>query len=292
MSHYTEKAVIAYDADEAGRKEALRAIPLLEKTGMGVKVVDMGDAKDPDEYLKKYGTDAFRLLLERSENHIEYRLMAIQNNIDMTTDEGRLAYLAAATELLSELESKPESEIYGARVAQSVGVSPEAVQNEVKKKFKIRKEKQRKDLERRVTHPTAAIQPVDKELRYENEYSAVAEEGVIRCIVRDSALMKTIIEMGFSQEEFTSPYLAKVYESLSKRISEGRDIKEALILSELTSSEAASLTSVLQKPEALPQSDKTIREYIGKIRSEKYKTVPPDGNLLLEIKKYKQGLNV
>jgi hypothetical protein len=103
--------------------------------------------------------------------------------------------------------------------------------------------------------------------------------------------MGTIIEMGFSQEEFTSPYLAKVYETLSKRISEGRDIKEALILSELTSSEAASLTGVLQKPEALPHSDKTIKEYIRKIRSEKYKTVTPDGNLLLEIKKYKQGLN-
>ena len=292
MSHYTEKAVIAYDADEAGRKAALRAILLLEKTGMGVKVVDLGDAKDPDEYLKKHGADAFKLLLERSENHIEYRLLAIQNNTDITTDEGRLAYLSAATELLSELESKPESEIYSIRVARTVGISPEAVQNEVRKKFKIRKDKQRKDLERRVSHPLTAVQPADKELRYENEYSAVAEEGVIRCIVRDSTLMKIINEMGFSQEEFTSPFLAKIYESLAKRISEGRELKEALILSELTSSEAARLASVLQKPEAIPHSDKTIREYIKKIRTEKYKTEAPDSNLFLEIMKFKQGLNV
>ena len=289
MSRYTEKVVISYDADEAGRKAALRAIPLLEKTGLAVKVIDMGDSKDPDEYLKKHGADAFKLLLERSENHIEYRLMTIQKNTDMTTDEGRLAYLADATELLSELGSKPESEIYGARVARIVGISPEAVQNEVKKKVKIKKDRQRKDLERQVARPTAAIQPVDKELRYENEYSAVAEEGVLRCIVRDSTIVNTIMELGFSQEEFTSPFLAKVYETLTKRISEGRDIKESLILSELTSNEASRLSSILQKPEALPYSDKTIREYIKKIRTEKYKTDVPDGDLLLEIKKYKQG---
>ena len=290
MSRYTGKAVIAYDADEAGRKAALRAIPLLEKTGMNVKVVDMGASKDPDEFLKTHGTEAFQLLLERSENHIEYRLMSIQNKADMTTDEGRLSYLAEATELLSELGSKPECEVYGVRVARIVGITPEAVLNEVTKKLKIKKDRQRKDLEKRVVHPTAALQPTDRELRYENEYSAVAEEGVIRCIVRDATIMGTIMEMGFSQEEFTSPFLAKVYETLTKRISEGRDTKESLILSELASNEAARLSILLQKPEALPYSDKTIREYITKIRTEKYKKNTPDSDLLMDIRKYKSGI--
>ena len=289
MSRYTEKAVIAYDADEAGHRAALRAIPLLEKTGMNVKVVDTGNAKDPDEYLKKYGADAFKLLLERSENHIEYRLMVIQNKTDMTSDEGRLSYLAAATELLSELENKPEREIYGARVARIVGISPESVQNEIVRKLKARKAKQRKDFERRVARPAGTMQPPDRELRYENEFSAAAEEGVIRCIALDTTLMRTVIEMGFSQEEFTSPFLAKIYETLTKRISEGREIKEALILSDLASNEASRLTSILQKPEALPFSEKTIREYIGKIRMEKFKTDVPDGDLLLEIRKQKQA---
>ena len=289
MSRYTEKTVIAYDADEAGRKAALRAIPLLEKTGMSVKIVDMGTSKDPDEYLKKHGADAFKLLLERSENHIEYRLMMIQNKTDMTSDDGRLSYLAAATEMLSELENKPEREIYGTRVARTIGISPESVQNEVMRKYKARKTKQRNELERRATHPKAEMQPSDRELRYENEFSAVAEEGVIRCIARDSTLMRTVAQMGFTQEEFTSPFLAKVYEMLTRRISEGRDTKEALLLSELASNEASRLSSILQKPEVFADSDRTIREYIGKIRTEKFKTDTPDGELLLEIRKLKQG---
>jgi len=290
MSRYTDRAVVAYDADEAGRRATLRAIPLLEKTGMGVKVVDLGASKDPDEFLKKHGADAFRRLLEHSEGHIEYRLMAIQNNIDMALDEGRLAYIAAAAELLSELEGKPEREIYGARVARTAGVSTEAVLNEVNKRYEARKARQKKDLERRAARPAAAMQPQDRELRYDNEFSAAAEEGVIRCIVLDPGLMGLVAEMGFLREEFTSPFLAKVYDLLAKRISEGRDIKESLILSELAPNEASRLTVILQRPEALPNSDQTVREYIGKIRVEKYKTEAPDAELLLEIMKYKQGL--
>ena len=290
MSRFTEKAVIAYDSDEAGRKAALRAIPLLEKTGMSVKVMDMGDSKDPDEYLQKHGANSFRLLLERSENHIEYRLITIRNKYDLTIDDGRLAYLADATELLSTLDSKPEREIYGAQVARAADVSAEAVQSEVIKKFKIRKAKQKKDFERQAARPAAAAQPEDRELRYDNEFSAMAEEGVVRCIARDSALMKTVAEMEFSKEEFTSPFLAKVFEAMTKRIADNRDTRETLILSELASNEASRLTRILQKPEALPYSDKTIREYITKIRAEKFRKDTPDGDRLLEIMKYKQGL--
>ncbi|MCL2152501.1 MAG: DNA primase [Oscillospiraceae bacterium] len=288
MSRYTKSAIIAYDADEAGRKAALRAIPILEKTGMDVRVADLGNSKDPDEYLKKHGADALRLLIENCGNHIDYRLKEIQNKTDLASDDGRLSYLAAATDLLAELENEPEREIYCDKVARIAGVSKESVQNETAKKLKSRRMKQRKAFESRAAHPRAAVQPLEKELRYENEYSAAAEEGIIRCIVRDSTLIKTTAEMGFSREEFTSPFLSKVYETLTQRISEGREVREALIVSELTTNEAASLSGILQKPESLLYSDKTIREYIEKIRTEKYKSDIPDNDLLLEIRKHKQ----
>ena len=288
MSRYTNSAVIAYDADEAGRKAALRAIPLLEKTGMNVRVVDLGNSKDPDEYLKKHGADALRLLLENCGNHIDYRLKGIQSKIDLETDEGRLSYLAAATDLLAGLENEPEREIYCDKVARIAGISKESVQNETAKKLKSRRMKQRKEFESLAARPRAMAQPLERELRYENEYSAAAEEGVIRCMVRDSTLIKTVAEMGFSREEFTSPFLSKVYDTLTKRISEGREAREALIISELTTNEAASLSGILQKPESLLYCDKTIREYIEKIRTEKYKSDIPDDDLLLEIRKHKQ----
>ena len=292
MSRYTNSVVIAYDSDEAGRKAALRAIALMEKTEMSVKVIDMGDEKDPDEYLKKHGADAFKLLLERSENHIEYRLMAIKNRFDMGTDEGRLAYLSAATKLLSELSSKPEREVYGERVAQTAGISAGSVENEVARLLGMKNARRKKQFEKQVTRVVTALQPEDRSLRYINKFSAAAEEGVVRCLVRDSVLMKVVREAGLTREEFTSPLLAKVFGALERRISEGRETQAAFILSELEPDEASRLTAVLNKPEGLPYSEKTIREYIEKIRTEKIKSGDPSVEHLLEYKRHREMKDV
>jgi len=292
MSRYADNAVIAFDSDDAGKKAALRAIALFEKTKMNVKVLNLGESKDPDEFLQKHGADALNRLLEQSENHIEYRLMTIKNNADLSTDEGRLKYIAAATELLSELTSRPEREIYGANVAQIAGVSPESVENEVTKMLKTKRAQQRKQFDKQVTRPTVALQPSDRTLRYTNEYSAAAEEGVIRCLMRDTALLKVCEEMGFDRAEFTSPFLAKVLEILARRAHAGSDTQAAMILSELPSQEASQLTVILQKPEATPRGEESIRDYIQKIRAEKYKSEVPDENLLLSIKKYREMKDV
>jgi len=289
LAQYTEKITIVFDSDEMGQKATLRALSLLEKTGKNVKVVNLGTSGDPDDFIRKHGAEAFKLLLERSESHLEYRLLSILNSFQMNTDEGRLGYLAAATEVLSDIKNEPEREIYGAKVAQAAGVSSEAVKNEVVKKMKIKRGRQKKEFEKDVTRARAKVQPASRELRYTNEISAVAEEGVIRCIVRDPTLMKIATEAGLSKDEFTSAFLGKMYDELEERISDDREVTEALILSELEPGEASQLTIILQKPESLPHGDRVISEYIDKIRAERLKTQAPDEEMLLEIKRLKEN---
>ena len=288
MTQYTENIVVVFDPDEMGQKATLRALSLLEKTGKQVKVVNLGASGDPDEFIRKHGADAFKLLLERSENNVDYRLLSILNTCDMNTDDGRLAYLSAATNLLTDIKSEPEREIYGAKVAQTVGVSAQAVKNEVVKKLKIKGKRQKKDFEKDVTRIRANMQPASRGLRYSDELSAVAEEGVVRCILLDPILLKTAVDMGFTKDEFTSEFLAKVYGIVQRRIFEERDVSEKLVLTELESDEAAQLTVILQKPEALSHGDKIVSEYIEKIRAEKLKKQAPDEGILLEIKRLKQ----
>lgn len=288
MSRYTDKVVLAYDSDEAGRNASMRAISLLEKTDMRVKVIDMGDSKDPDEFLMKKGADAFRILVESSDNHIEYRLMMIRRNSDLTSDEGRLRYLAEAVALLSELASDPEREVYGARVAEVAGVSAESVANEVKKAIRIRRSKQKKEFERQVSRPAAAIQPSDRTLRYENEYSAAAEEGLIRSLINEASYIKVAEKAGFSAEEFTSPFLAKVFTAITDRITSGRDTSAPHILANLEPNEAALLTTILQKPADLAQGGVTLGDYIEKIRMERLKSISPDMDTLMEIKRLRE----
>ena len=288
LAQYTENITVVFDSDEAGKKATLRALSLLERTGKNVKVVNLGASGDPDDFIRKNGADAFKILIERSEGNIEYRLLTIQNSCNMKTDEGRLTYLTAATNLLSDIKSAPEREIYGSKVAQTAGVSIEAVKNEVAAKLRMKKSRERKEFEKDNTRPRTNVQPTSRGLRYTNELSAIAEEGVIRCLILDPGLIKTINNSGFTFEEFTSEFLSRVYEVLDKRISGGREVSRALIMSELEPDEASQLSVILQKPESINRGEKVIQDYIEKIRAEKLKTKTPTDEALLEIKRKKE----
>jgi len=288
LAQYTDNIVVVFDSDEMGQKATLRALSLLEKTGKNVKVVNLGASGDPDDFIRKHGADAFEILLERSDSNVEYKLLTILNTSDINTDEGRLSYLTSATNMLSEIKSEPEREIYGAKVAKVAGVSAEAVKNEVEKKIRIKKGREKKEFEKETMRPRAKIQPTSRELRYTNELSAVAEEGVLRCIILDPPLLKTVTKLGFSKEEFTSPFLAKIYTTLEKRITEDREINEALLMTELESDETSQLARIMEKPEPISEGDRSLRQYIERIRAEALKTQEPTEDLLLEIKRMKE----
>ena len=80
LSKYTDELVLTYDGDEAGQNATQRAIPMLERTGLRVRILRMRGAKDPDEFLKKYGADRFRLLLESCENPVSYTHLTLPTN--------------------------------------------------------------------------------------------------------------------------------------------------------------------------------------------------------------------
>ena len=133
LARYFKDAVIAYDGDGAGVSAAQRAIPLLERAGLNVKVLRVKGAKDPDEFIKKYGPEAFARLLDKSENHIDYRLEQLQGRYDLSDDSQRVEFLREATGVIASLHSAVEREIYGGHAAQMAGISAEAMAQEVKK---------------------------------------------------------------------------------------------------------------------------------------------------------------
>lgn len=288
MSRYTENIVIAYDSDGAGKKATERAIGILDKVGLNVKVLRMSGAKDPDEFIKAKGADAFRTLLERSENHIEYRLLTALGKYDIETDEGRLGYLSEATSLLSELENAIEREIYSARVAETAKISVEAVKSEVRKAYARRQAARRKQKERENMRPAISAQPKEKSLRYENVSSATAEEGVIRLLMLDPTLASLTGELKI--EDFSSPFLAKLYEMVQERCADGRSMSLAILTSELPPEEASHLTEIMQRPENMQEREKAMSDYIEKIKTEKLKKISKDNLLAVQEKlKEKKG---
>ena len=266
MSRYTQNVVISYDSDGAGVKAAKRAIDILEKTGLKVKVLRMDGFKDPDEFIKARGADAFRILLERSENHIEYRLLAARDKYDLETDDGRLGFLSEAVELLASLPNSVEREVYGTRAAEYAGISADAVSNEVKRTLSKRIAAEKKRRERDEQRVGRSMQPKDKSIRYENVRSAAAEEGVIRLMLKDPGI---IAETGrLSQGDFTSPFLGKLFSIIKDKHETAGELSLPVLASMLEPAEASQLTVILQRPESSANSVQAMRDYIEKIKTE------------------------
>ena len=264
ISHYVNEVIIAYDNDGAGRKAAQRAIGLLEKLDLRVKVLSMSGAKDPDEYIKTKGADAFRNLLEKSENHIDYRLQTVTDKYDLSVDEQKVEFLKEASDMVAHLSGAVERQVYSMRVAGMAGVSAEVVAQEVERRRKrLVRSAQRTDA-KSAAHPERQFQPRDKELRYDDPESAAAEEGIIRILYLDQGLCrgKKLPE----PEEFSSPALARIYSALKTKYENGEVISMASMSAVLLPQEAALLASVLQKPEALRNGDMALHDYIEKIK--------------------------
>ena len=244
LSRYTQQIVLIYDGDEAGQNATKRAIPMLEKAGLQVKVLQMRDAKDPDEYLKKFGADKFRILLEDSANRVEYQLRAIERKYDLKVDEDRVKFITEAAELVSSLPNAVQREVYGNRVAEAAGVSSEAVRLEIGRISKRHINKEKKKQERISLAPAIAKQPKSKTIRYDDVKSAMAEENVIAQCMKDAGLMEEVSDLDSSV--FSSPLLGKVFDQMKAQYRAGKEPSFAA-LTDLNEDEMAHIAGVLQR---------------------------------------------
>ena len=261
ISRYTDQVIIAYDNDGAGQKAAQRAIAILEKLDLKVKVLQMSGAKDPDEFIKLKGSEAFAKLIEGSENQMEYRLGQIAGKYDLSVDAQKLDYLREAEELLARRPSAAEREIYCRRIASEVGISPEVLIGEVN----ARRKRILRSAEKAEGRGTARGAPDARAaIRYDDPASAVAEEGVIRLLYLEPELCAS--PRLPAAEEFSSPELGRIYSVLLARLREGRAVTADVLGAELDAREVSQLVGILQKPEALSNSGRALDDYINRIR--------------------------
>ena len=263
LSRYTEQVVLIYDGDEAGQNATQRAIPILEKAGLQVKVLKMRDAKDPDEFLKKFGADRFKLLLEESSNRVEYQLNAILKKYDLRDDDQKVKYLQESAELISSLSSSVQREVYGNRVAEAAGISMEAMKLEVGRAFKRRTYQEKKKQEKIDLSPVRNLQPTDKKLHYDNVKSARAEEVVLAQILKEPALFGEIPEL--KPEMFSSEFMGRAFSQLLSRYRQGLEVSLSG-LTDFTPEEMACLAGITQRltgpvnHQGLADCARTIRE--------------------------------
>ena len=298
LSKYTKELVLCYDNDNAGDEATQRALGLLRNADFAVKVLrlprrrtERGELvkQDADDYIKNQGPEAFDGLLNRSENSVEYRMRTIRDQYDLNEDEGRAGYLQAAAALIASLPSPVEREIYAGRAAELGDISREAMLQEVERVRKRRAWEARKKQERKDLTPLQQLQPKERELRYQNLRSARAEEGILRIVLLDATYFQQLD--GLRGEQFSSPLLGRVYESLRRRWEADKPVTLAALDGELTAAEADHIAAIAQEPQPRNTAQAALRDYVSIIQQEAaFRTKDPDDLLSIRAKlKEKKG---
>ena len=264
ISRYVNEVVIAYDSDGAGQKATARAISILEKLDLRTRVLSLNAAKDPDEFLKKFGPDALRNLLTQSEDHVDYTLRTMRNRFDLNTQEGKLSFLQEAESFVAGFSGRVERELYAMRVADMIGVSIDAVKQDVESLRKRMASRNKRQAEKQEIS-LVGKSPV-RSIRYENTRSAMAEEGVIRLLYLDPQLFDSISPP--SPDAFTIPELGHIYQVLLEHSRSGTPSISALAGS-LSPDEISLLTVLLQKPEVIANGRQALSDYITILEEER-----------------------
>lgn len=235
ISDYADEVVICYDADEAGQKATARAIGIFKNTPVKVTVLSLPDAKDPDEFIKKYGAERFEQLLNGSRNTIEYALQKAVAKHDLVQPDGRAAYIRDALEILADQARPVEQDIYAGRLAEETGVAKTAILTQLETVNKQRRRRITKEREKRMRGEGAAAGIT---LPYSAGGGkalgvAFAEQQLVAAIIKNPDDFLPMLTGVLSPEQFISPDMAQAYQLLLQKGEKGEYIDITTISGEL-----------------------------------------------------------
>ena len=171
------EVILSYDSDGPGQKAASKGINLLSEAGVKARVLQMTGAKDPDEYIKKFGAEAFAHLIESSGGAIDYELGKLAYGLDLNKEEDRAAYLKKAVVFLAQIHNPLERAVYVSKAAENAKIPAETVRYAVESEISRQKKKSDRDERRNLISPrnTDKINPESAKLPREEK----AERGII-----------------------------------------------------------------------------------------------------------------
>lgn len=204
LSRYADEVYICYDSDEAGMKAARRAIEIFDGTSVKIKVLHITGGKDPDEVLKKHGPEKMRAIISGSMNDTEFKLSEAKENLDLSTENGKLTYANSASKILAELKNDIEVDLYASKIAEECAVPKDSVTAQIKKNRRLKNKNREKEKFEAVVRQTTGY---TKNTFYPNGTPRVvinAEEQLLSSLLRNTDFFSAV-KQNITAEDFTSP---------------------------------------------------------------------------------------
>ena len=225
ISEYADEVILSYDSDEAGQKATLRSLELFRNSPVKVGGLQIPGAKDPDEYIKKYGAERFKALLDGVGNALDFRLGRLRSQYDLSQDAQRLEYVKQAVDLLAERSSPTEQEVYAGRLAEETNISKTAIMTQLETAVK------RVGSKRRYEKKKAVLQSGEMN-QIKVSYTAggsqalgivSAQQRLLAAILREPQYLDLVKDQ-LSAEQFIQPQQKELYEAMLRCREQGVEI--------------------------------------------------------------------
>lgn len=266
LARYTKEIVLTLDADAAGQKAIRRASELLADSGLKVRVITIPDGKDPDEYIKKNGSDRFAALLQGAVSDMEYKLLTAAGGIDTSSDDGRLRYISAAAEIVAQSDDMITRDIYIGRLSEKYGVSRTALTAKIdeirKRNVKAKKKKEINDIIR----PKISKGDINPERRKSVKATA-AEETLIAVLLKNPDFYITAKEQ-LPPEKMVTSLNRRIYETIISVLESGRNLDVSVFAQTLLPAELGYLVSLQNSEKADKNPEIVLKDCIRVILEE------------------------
>ena len=275
IKRYADEVVICYDADEPGQKATSRAIEILRNAGLSIRIINIPDGKDPDEFIRNRGDKgpaAFRNILDNSGNDVEYRLQKLRSRYDISRPDSKAAYMADALRMISSLDSSVEQDIYVSKLSAELGIEKSAILEDLRKLNRKKSgEASRKQFTALTDNLTGRKDTVNTE-KSSNTRAAKAEEMLIAFLVFNND-MAPVAKAKLPPAGFVTKFNAQLYSYVLSKIEEGVNPCDT-VTRDFTADEASRFFAITNSYNSQVATKDAMYEYIDTIVSEKDKLTP------------------
>ncbi len=256
MKAYADSVILLFDSDDAGVKAVMRAIPVLKGAGLKVKVLQVVDAKDPDEYIKKFGANAFGELLNKAKSHILFRAEQIQKQFDLNNIEDRIDFSKEIAKLMSEVDSTIEVDAYLKEVSRLTQIDVSAIRSEIDK----------------LNNGVREIKNINRRTNTNKKGIDGAREDIIN-IVMANRRYYDIISQYLKPEELLEPFYIKILEIIYSLYSKDKAVDTQSVLDCIeTPEEQRKFTAIFVKRIKFNEDEiiKAINDIVKNIKNSYY----------------------
>lgn len=268
VKRYGGRALLCYDADEAGKKATVRAGKILAEEGIKTKVMTVTDGKDPDEFIKAKGAEAFEELVEQAKPFAEYRIDEIKKQYNFEDADDKIEFTEAAASVLAEMKNPVEAEVYATRVAQSAGVRKESIIARIEE---IKRNRQKIEGRRFEAAERRAYEKQTGGRRDLAQMGLYNAEKLLLSLMCDRSALKLVSESGLVAEDFSEGLRREVAEKLFSLAAEDKKFEFGAFVGQFEPEKTGAVSEILMNDKNTQNPKEACRLPVSVMIKEKNK---------------------